>query len=133
MRPSRVPVPAIAAAAVLLAFPVAGWAADRAAAADVQRGLDGLVAASGGPPGAVATLYRNDRLTVLSVGRADIRRKGVPRARQHMRIASVAKAFSGAVALRLVGDARLRLDDTIEQRVAGMASASGGDTVLQTP
>jgi len=131
MRLSRVPVPAIAAAAVLLAFPVAGWAADRATAADVQRGLDGLVAASGGPPGAVATLYRNGRLTVLSAGRADIMRKGVPRARQRMRIASVAKAFSGAVALRLVRDGRLGLDDTIGQRVTGMPSAWAGVTVRQ--
>src|SRR3954451_4356181 len=117
MRPSRVPVPAIAAAAVLLAFPVAGRAADRATAADVQGGLDGLVAASGGPPGAVATLYRNGRLTVLRAGRAAIRRNGAPRAAQRTRIASVAKAFSGALALRLVGDVRLGLDDTIGQRV----------------
>src|SRR4051794_5998977 len=61
MRLSRVPFPAVAAAAVSLAFPIAGRAADRATAADVQRGLDGLVAAGGGPPGAVATLYRNGR------------------------------------------------------------------------
>jgi D-alanyl-D-alanine carboxypeptidase len=131
MRLARVPFPAVAAVAVLLAFPVSGRAADRATAADVQRGLDGLVAASGGPPGAVATLYRSGRLTVLSAGRADIRRKGVPRARQHMRIASVAKAFSGAVALRLVRDGRLGLDDTIGQRVTGMPSAWAGVTVRQ--
>jgi D-alanyl-D-alanine carboxypeptidase len=131
MRLSRVPVPAVAAAAVLLAFPVAGRASDRATASGVQRGLDGLVAASGGPPGAVATLYRNGRLTVLRAGRADIRRKGVPRARQHMRIASVAKAFSGAVALRLVRDGRLGLDDAIGQRVTGMPSAWAGVTVRQ--
>jgi D-alanyl-D-alanine carboxypeptidase len=131
MRLSRVPFPAVAAAAVLLAFPVAGRAADRATAADVQRGLDGLVAASGGPPGAVATLYRNGRLTVLRAGRADIRRKGAPRATQHMRIASIAKAFSGAVGLRLVRDGRLGLDDTIGQRVTGMPSAWAGVTVRQ--
>jgi D-alanyl-D-alanine carboxypeptidase len=131
MRLARVPFPAVAAVAVLLAFPFSGRAADRATAADVQRGLDGLVAASGGPPGAVATLYRSGRLTVLSAGRADIRRKGVPRARQHMRIASVAKAFSGAVALRLVRDGRLGLDDTIGQRVTGMPSAWAGVTVRQ--
>jgi D-alanyl-D-alanine carboxypeptidase len=131
MRLSRVPFPAVAAAAVLLAFPGAGRAADRATAADVQRGLDGLVAASGGPPGAVATLYRNGRLTVLRAGRADIRRNGAPRATQHMRIASIAKAFSGAVGLRLVRDGRLGLDDTIGQRVTGMPSAWAGVTVRQ--
>jgi D-alanyl-D-alanine carboxypeptidase len=131
MRLSRVPLPAVAAAAVLLAFPVVGRATDRATAADVQRGLDGLVAASGGPPGAVATLYRRGRLTVLRAGRADVSRGGAPRATQHMRIASVAKAFSGAVALRLVRDGRLGLDDTIAQRVTGMPSAWAGVTVRQ--
>src|SRR4051794_41049724 len=48
-----------------------------------------------------------------------------------MRIASVAKAFSGAVALRLVRDGRLGLDDTIGQRVTGMPSAWAGVTVRQ--
>jgi D-alanyl-D-alanine carboxypeptidase len=131
MRLPRLPLPAIAAAVALLAFPVAGRAADRSTTADVQRGLDGLVAASGGPPGAIATLYRNGRLTVLRAGRADIRRKGAPSATQHMRIASVAKAFSGAVALRLVRDGRLGLDDTIGRRLTGMPPAWAGVTVRQ--
>src|SRR3954466_15295486 len=61
-RPMRLPglaVALIAAGAMLVALPVAGRAADRATVADLQRGLDGLVAARGGPPGAIATLYRN--------------------------------------------------------------------------
>jgi len=131
MRPPRVAIPALALVTVLLALPASGWAANRATAADVQRGLDGLVAARGGPPGAIATLYRNGHLTVVSAGRADIARKGLPRARQHMRIASVAKAFSGAVALGLVRDGRLGLDDTIGQRLTGMPSAWAGVTVRQ--
>jgi D-alanyl-D-alanine carboxypeptidase len=48
-----------------------------------------------------------------------------------MRIASVAKAFSGAVALRLVRDGRLGLDDTIGQRLTGMPPAWRGVTVRQ--
>jgi D-alanyl-D-alanine carboxypeptidase len=128
---SRATLPAVAIVAALLAAPVAGRAAGPATAADVQRGLDGLVAASEGPPGAIATLYRNGRLTVLHAGRADIRRKGPPRATQHMRIASVSKAFSGAVALQLVRDGRLGLDDTIGQRLPGMPPAWAGVTVRQ--
>jgi len=131
MRLSRVTFPAVAVSAALLAFPGAGRAADPATAADVQRGLDGLVAASGGPPGAIATLYRNGHLTVLRAGRADIRRKGPPRATQHMRIASVAKAFSGAVALQLVRDGRLGLADTIGERLPAMPPAWAGVTVRQ--
>jgi D-alanyl-D-alanine carboxypeptidase len=37
-----------------------------------------------------------------------------------MRIASIAKAFSGAVALHLVHEGRLGLNDTIGERLPGM-------------
>ena len=48
-----------------------------------------------------------------------------------MRIASVAKAFSGAVALNLVQQGRLGLDDTIGQRLPGMPAAWASVTVRQ--
>jgi D-alanyl-D-alanine carboxypeptidase len=99
--------------------------------ADVQRGLERLVAAEGGPPGGIATLYRGGKLTVLRAGRADVRRAAAPKPTDHMRIASVAKAFSGAVALNLVRDGKLGLDDTIAQRLGGMPSAWGAVTVRQ--
>ena len=89
----------------------------------VERGLQRLVAAPGGPVGAIATLYRNGRTTVLRAGRADVARPGAPRLGDHMRIASVAKAFSGAVALHLVQGGLLGLDDTIGQRLPGMMPA----------
>ncbi len=79
----------------------------------VKRGLAALVAAKGGPPGAIATLYRGAHLTVLSAGRADAVRPGRPLATDHMRIASVAKAFSAAVSLHLVAEHELSLNDTI--------------------
>jgi len=68
---------------------------------------------------------------VLRAGRADVARKGAPRSSDHMRIASVAKAFSGAVALNLVRAGMLGLDDTIAQRLAGMPAAWGAVTVRQ--
>ena len=56
-----------------------GWRPGTASAAtgagDVQRGLEKLVAAPGGPPGAIATIYRGGKLTVLRAGRADVRRR----------------------------------------------------------
>jgi D-alanyl-D-alanine carboxypeptidase len=131
MRVARLPFPLVASLAILLAIPAGAPAANTATAADVQRSLDGLVAASGGPPGAIATLYRNGRLTVVRAGRADIEHKGAPSAKHHMRIASVAKAFSGAVALQLVRDGRLGLDDTIGQRLPGMPPAWAAVTVRQ--
>src|SRR5436305_1355618 len=63
----------------------------------LSRGLEALVRAPGGPPGVIATLYRDGRLTVLSAGRANVARPRAPRPGDHMRLASVAKAFNGAV------------------------------------
>lgn len=112
-----------------------GFAAPAAAAppgpADVQRGLKRLVAKKGGPVGAIATIYRDGKMTVLRAGRANIKRPAAPRPTDHMRIASVAKAFSGAVALNLVRAGRLGLDDTIAQRLGGMPAAWGAVTVRQ--
>jgi D-alanyl-D-alanine carboxypeptidase len=99
--------------------------------ADVQRGLKRLVAKKNGPVGAIATIYRDGKKTVLRAGRANVKRPGAPKATDHMRIASVAKAFSGAVALNLVRAGRLGLDDTIAQRLGGMPAAWGAVTVRQ--
>jgi D-alanyl-D-alanine carboxypeptidase len=115
------------ASAALLPAAALGATSD----ATVQRGLQQLVAAKGGPPGAVATLYRDGKLTVLRAGRADVRRPGAPTATQHMRIASIAKAFSGAVALHLVQEGKLGLDDTIGQRLPGMPEAWAAVTIRQ--
>jgi D-alanyl-D-alanine carboxypeptidase len=125
---------AIASAVLVLAILTgAGTAAASTAAtpAAVQRGLERLVAAPAGPPGAIATIYRNGRLTVLRAGRAAIARRRAPRATDHMRIASVAKAFSGAVALHLVRAGRLGLDDSIGQRLPSMPAAWSAVTVRQ--
>jgi D-alanyl-D-alanine carboxypeptidase len=109
-----------AAAALALLFPAAAVAARRTPDAAVQRDLERLVAAPGGPVGAIATLYRDGRTTVLRAGRADAGRPGAPRSGDHMRIASIAKAFNGAVALHLVQQGRLGLNDTIGQRLPGL-------------
>ena len=67
--------------------------------ARVQRGLERFVDAAGGPPGAIATFHRHGRTTVMTAGVAVAGTRRAPRATDHMRIASVAKAFSGAVVL----------------------------------
>jgi D-alanyl-D-alanine carboxypeptidase len=97
----------------------------------VKRGLAGLVATKGGPPGAIATLYRGGQETVLSVGRADVTRPGRPLATDHMRIASVAKAFSAAVALHLVTERELSLDDTIGKWLPSLPPAWAAVTVSE--
>ena len=81
--------------------------------------------------GAIVTLYRDGRTTVLSAGRADASRPGAPRAGDHMRLASVSKAFTGAVALHLVQEGRLGLGDTIGRRLPGMPPAWARVTVRE--
>ena len=49
-----------------------------------------------------------------------------------MRIASVAKAFSGAVALNLVRAGKLSLDDTIAEVLPTLPSAWGAVTLASS-
>lgn len=99
--------------------------------AGLQRQLDALVAAEGGPPGAIVTLRRGPRIETLSSGVADVRTRRKPRATDYMRIASVAKAFSGAVALRLVARGKLELSDTIGERLPSLPSGWSAVTLRQ--
>lgn len=108
-----------------------GTAAAKTTDAQVLKGLEKLVAAPGGPPGVIATLYRDGKLTTLSTGRADVTKKAAPRATDHMRIASVAKAFSGAVALNLVRSGQLSLDDAIEAVLPTLPKAWGKVTLRE--
>ncbi len=119
---------ACAAIALLAATSVA---TAKSTNADVKRGLEGLVDSPGGPPGAVATLYKGGRLTTIGVGRADVTKAGAPTATQHMRIASIAKAYSGAVALHLVEEGQLTLDGTIGELVTGMPRSWADITVAE--
>jgi D-alanyl-D-alanine carboxypeptidase len=108
-----------------------GSAAAKTTDAQVLKGLEGLVTSPGGPPGAIATLYRDGKLTTLSTGRADVNKAAKPRATEHMRIASVAKAFSGAVALNLVRSGQLSLDDTIGKVLPTLPRAWGKVTLRE--
>ncbi len=128
MRIARFFVPALALSA--LAFG-ATTAVAKTTDAEVLKGLEGLVTSPGGPPGAIATLYRDGKLTTLSTGRADIYKRAKTRATDHMRIASVAKAFSGAVALHLVREGKLGLDDTIATVLPTLPGAWGEVTLEQ--
>jgi D-alanyl-D-alanine carboxypeptidase len=99
--------------------------------AGLQRQLEALVAADGGPPGAIVTLRRGSRMTTLRAGVADVETGRKPRPTDHMRIASVAKAFSGAVALRLVASGKLELRETIGERLPSLPSAWSAVTLRQ--
>ncbi|WP_030207595.1 serine hydrolase domain-containing protein [Streptomyces bikiniensis] len=89
----------------------------------LQKRLDDLVRTAGGPPGAIALMQVGDRTTVHRAGVADTGTGRPPRADAYMRLASVSKAYSGAVALRLVDRHRLGLDDTIGHRLPALPKA----------
>jgi D-alanyl-D-alanine carboxypeptidase len=121
--------------AVLLAIGAVSIAgsADASAAPQkrLQSALDKLVEIEGGPPGASVDLVRGHRETFIEAGVADVD-SGKPFTRhKHMRIASVSKAFNGAVALSLVDHGLLSLDDTIAARLPSLPAAWGAVTLRQ--
>lgn len=86
----------------------------------LQKRLDRLVKTGGGPPGASVVLKRGRKIKFLHAGVANVV-TGAPFTRdKHMRIASVSKALSGAVALSLVRKGKLDLDDTIGELLPGL-------------
>ncbi|MDR6979057.1 D-alanyl-D-alanine carboxypeptidase [Streptomyces sp. 3330] len=97
----------------------------------LQRQIDRFVSEPGGPPGLIAVLRDERRTRVLRAGVADLATGRAPRATDHMRIASTAKAFSGAVALSLVDRGALSLDDTLRKRLPQLPAAWGRVTLGQ--
>ncbi|WP_268270568.1 serine hydrolase domain-containing protein [Streptomyces sp. MNU76] len=116
-RPSLVALLGASCLGGLLLAPTAGASADGGADGRgeraLQRQLEELVATPGGPPGVIAVLQRDGSPRVLRAGVADLESGRPIEITDHMRIASTAKAFSGAVALRLVQQGELSLDSTI--------------------
>jgi D-alanyl-D-alanine carboxypeptidase len=107
---------AVASTVALLAVFASAASAQSSRVARVQQDLRQLVATPGGPPGAIVTLFRNGRTTVLRAGVSQVGTRRAPRAIDHMRIASIAKAFSAAIVLQLVDQRRLGLGDSIGRR-----------------
>jgi D-alanyl-D-alanine carboxypeptidase len=101
--------------------------ADRA----LDRALERVVDAPGGPPGVISVVHRGGRTFVHRAGVADLNRERRWRALDHMRLASASKAYGGAVALSLVRRGRLELDDTIGQRLPGLPRAWSAVTLRQ--
>jgi len=97
----------------------------------LQNRLERLVAIDGGPPGASILLARGRHEKLLRAGVADVATGARFGRRMRMRVASVSKAFSGAVALRLVRRGELSLDDTIAVRLPELPAAWGAVTLRQ--
>ncbi|WP_264924122.1 serine hydrolase [Streptomyces sp. A012304] len=97
----------------------------------LDRLIEKFVDEPGGPPGVIAVLRGDGGSRVVEAGVADLRTGRAPRPDDHMRIASTAKAFSGAVALSLVDRRRLKLDDTLGERLPRLPDAWGAVTLRQ--
>lgn len=116
----------------LLAAPASGAREPTGKERRLQEALDRLTSeVRGGPPGASVLLQRGGRETFLRSGVADVLTRTRFSPMKHMRIASTSKAFSGAVALRLVDQGLLSLDDTIGERLPGLAPKWDAVTLRQ--
>jgi D-alanyl-D-alanine carboxypeptidase len=96
---------------------------NKAGDAAVERALKRVVKMETGPPGAIAIIQRGSNRTVFKAGFGNLMPTERPHPFDHMRLASVAKAFSGAVALSLVSEGRLTLDTTITERLPDLPAA----------
>jgi len=95
----------------------------KGADAALDRALKELVAMEGGPPGVIAVVQRGQHREVHTFGVANVRTGRPMRIHDRMRIASTSKAFSGAVALSLVSEGTLSLNDTIGERLPELPKA----------
>jgi D-alanyl-D-alanine carboxypeptidase len=108
-----------------LAEDVPGLPSSAAGAADaaLDQALMRLVRRSDGPPGIAALVQRGDRAILHRAGTSDAANGAPIRAFDSMRLASVSKAFSGAVALSLVAVGTLTLGVTVGELLPGLPRA----------
>lgn len=130
----RVPILALAAVLAVAVLPAAPAPAAKLGAATkrVNQSLKRVVQTEGGPPGVIALIERRgERRRTIKAGFANLTPQERPKPNDHMRIASVAKAFSGAVSLSLVEEGLLTLDTTIGERLPDLPSAWHAVTLRQ--
>ncbi len=85
---------------------------------ELQREADRLVATTEIP--AVVALFEQDGVRhIAAAGLADVKQKRPARPSDRFWVGSVTKAFVGTVAMQLVADRRLDLDDTLAKRLPG--------------
>ncbi len=118
-------IAACAAALIGLLFAAAAPAKFRGAPnSGLQRALEAIVDAPGGPPGVSVLVDRGPRTEYLGAGVANLRSGQPPNPFEHVRIASVAKAFNSYVAIKLAGDGALSLDTMLRDLIPGLLPAA---------
>jgi D-alanyl-D-alanine carboxypeptidase len=84
-----------------------------------------------GPPGALALVQIGGQVHVVTAGFGDVASKQPVSAGETFRIASVSKAFNGAIVLALVGKGSLSLADTVGKILPNLPAAWSAVTVAQ--
>src|SRR5262249_59385457 len=92
-----------------------------------------LAAKTDGPPGVIVVVQRRNDRRVIRAGVANVRTGARFRVNDHMRLASVSKAFNGATALSLVARRVLRLEDTVRKWLPHLPPPSSNLTLPQLP
>lgn len=87
----------------------------------LEKAMDKLIARDDGPLGAISVIQRGDDRKVHRAGVSEIDGDRPPGGRMFLRIASTAKAMSGATVLSLVAKGVMSLDDTIGERLPGLS------------
>jgi D-alanyl-D-alanine carboxypeptidase len=128
-RSRRIAVGAAFAAALIVAL-AAATPATATEVTPLQQAADNLVAA--GVPGVVLLVRDNgERPIRISSGYGNLA-KGTPiSVTDRFRVASLTKTFVATVVLQLVGEGRLRLDDTVERWLPGLFPDGDAITVYQ--
>lgn len=121
---------ALLAACCALCGTMVGQAA--AAPPTLQRMLDDIVSARGGPPGISVLIDRGPRSRFLHAGVADVSTGRPPQPNEHVRIASVAKGFNAFIAVALAeGSQSLSLRETLGASIPGVLPSAEGVTLGQ--
>ena len=132
------------AAVLLLAGTAVLWPRDRASSparvaapratppaepAAWQRELDGVVEA--GAPGVVALIRTGQQTWQGASGLGQVRGRRPARPGDRFRVGSVTKSFVATLVLQLVGEGRLRLDDSLEEWLPGLVPGGRRITVRE--
>jgi D-alanyl-D-alanine carboxypeptidase len=137
--PGRTPIRTLVGAVVaalavgfVAAVPAAA-ATPKPAAADaaLDKALDHLVAQKDGPPGIAVVVQRGTDPVLHSAGTSVVGSTTPIQMDDHLRLASVAKAFSGAVATSVVASGELTLDTTIGEKLPTLPKAWADVTLGQ--
>jgi D-alanyl-D-alanine carboxypeptidase len=136
---SRPKIVTVAALCLLLAF--AAIARAKPAPAPVpaatsigklQAALDKLVEDREGPPGIAVVLTHGKQQTFLAAGVADTKSKAPPKIGDHIRIASVAKAFSSYLAVKIAERGKgFSLGETLGESIPGTLPLAEDVTVAE--